>query len=68
MRDDLGIRILDCAEDAVGHSLAVELHVGMDGGDHDVELRQDFVTEIERAIFKISTSMPASRRIPGTRS
>src|SRR6266852_6557087 len=34
MADDLGVRIFDGREHAVGHGRAVEIHVGVNGTDH----------------------------------
>ena len=52
MGNNLNVRILDCGEEAVGHGLAVELHEGMDGSDHDIELRQDFVAEVQGTVLQ----------------
>ncbi len=52
MRDDLRVGIFDGGEDALGHFGAVDIHVGMHGGDDHIELREDFVVEIERAVFQ----------------
>ena len=64
-RDDLRVGIFDGGEDAVGHFGALHVHVGVNGGDDHVELREDFVVQIERPFFRMSTSIPASRRMPG---
>ena len=52
MRDDLRVRIFDGRENALGHRGALEIHVGVDGNKHDVELREDFVVQIEFAVFQ----------------
>ena len=52
MRDDLRVGILDGGEDALGHCPAVEVHVGVNRNDHDVELREHFVVEIEVAVLQ----------------
>ncbi len=45
VRDDLRVGILDCGEKAVGHFRAFEIHVGVHGGDDDVELGENFVVQ-----------------------
>ena len=68
MREDLGVGIFDGGEDAFGHRGAIEIHVGVDGDDHDVELGEDFVVEVERAVFQnVDFACSASRRMPPTR-
>ena len=52
MRDYLGIWIFDCGEEPFGHFGALHVHVGMDGGDDDVQLGEHFVVEIELAVFQ----------------
>ena len=52
VRDDLRVRVLDGGQDAVGHFFARQIHVGMHGGHHYVELREHFVVKIELAILE----------------
>ena len=52
MGDDLRIGIFDGGKDAVGHFGAFHFHVGVHGGDDHVELRENFVVEVELAVFQ----------------
>ena len=52
MGDDLRIGILDGRQQPVGHRRAVQVHVGVHRGHHNVQLRQHFVVEIETPVLQ----------------
>ena len=52
MRDNLRVRIFDGGEDAIRHCGTVEIHIGVNGNDNKIELREDFIGQVERAIFQ----------------
>ena len=69
MRDNLSVGIFDCGEDAIGHGCAFKIHERVYRGDDYVELSQHVITaRSSEPFFRISTSIPARRRMPGTRS
>src|SRR3989442_6406775 len=52
MGDDLRVGIVDGRENAIGHRGAVEVHVRMHGSDHDIELRETLVVEVQGAVLE----------------
>ena len=68
MAEDVHPRALDRAQHALGHLRLVLVERRVDRGDDDVELREAVVGEIERAVGRMSHSMPASSRMPSSRA
>jgi hypothetical protein len=50
MAEDAHIGIFDGAQDAGGHLFAALLKAGVNAGDDDVHLGEDFVVQVERAV------------------
>ena len=50
MADDGGRRVLDGADDAGGHGVAAQVELRMDRGDHEIELGEQVVVVVERAV------------------
>ena len=50
MAEDAHVGVLDGAQNAGGHLFAALLEAGVDAGDDDVHLGEDFVVEVERAV------------------
>jgi len=52
MSDDRNVRIVHGADDAPGLRLARKFEMRVDGGDDEVEARQDAVWQVERAVLQ----------------
>jgi hypothetical protein len=52
MPHDLGVRIFDGRQNSIGHLRAIQIHVRVNGNEHDVELREHFVVQIQFSIFQ----------------
>jgi len=52
MAEDVDVRIGDRSHHALGHLLAAHPQLAVHAGDHDIELREDRVAVVERAVLQ----------------
>src|SRR5579872_5541851 len=52
MSDDLRVRVFNRRQNPVRHLSAIQIHIGMNGNEYDVKLRQNFAVQIQLSVLQ----------------